>query len=690
MSMLPSNLARVPTFLASRIALSSLGRTNSALLGAQTSLSSGRSINRASDDPIRASSILSINDRAQRANLHRQNLQFAQGLMGILDSTDGPLDNTAKLVLEAKNLASGQIGISSDAGQRAAMAETVDSMIRTLFNNANFASQGIYLFGGSTPNSPPITLTSDGAYRYTARGNGLLSDLGIADQIPLTLGGNNALGETSSRQRGTTDLNPTLSAATRLSDLRGGRGLGVNTGALTFSFNGGPTASIDLTGATTIGEVNARLTSAIRQYETDNAVTILGAGGITTNGESISIDMLATDTLTFTDYPTSFIGADLGLTQSPFTPASEDGATLDPRLTLASPVATLPGITLPLDTIRVRSRKTDGTGTSIDVNLNGCNTIDDIRNAIEVAAPGVRVEINAAGNGLDVTSELAGRVISIEDIPGNSQTATELGIRTFATDTPVSVLNYGRGVNIIDNKTDPLTGLYSRRLSTDFQVNLGNGQYFDVDLRPQDMTDVSTLLARINSEFTAQIGTQNNTSAPALAAGDFDARVSAGSNGFAFFSPLAGSIKVDTLNNSPAAEQLGLKTLNLDAGTGEYIAQDRAGIRVDNLFTHLIELRDALYTNNSAGISLAGQDLQTAFDRLTTAQAVVGSYDRRLGEHLQRLEDSDLLDKQLLSNLQDTDFADASVKLSNLSTQLQATLQSIGAVQGRTLFDFLS
>ena len=222
MSMIPSNLARVPTFLASRIALSSLGRTNSALLGAQTSLSSGRSINRASDDPIRASSILSINDRAQRANLHRQNLQFAQGLMGILDSTDGPLDNTAKLVLEAKNLASGQIGISSDAGQRAAMAETVDSMIRTLFNNANFASQGIYLFGGSTPNSPPITLTSDGAYRYTARGNGLLTDLGIADQIPLTLGGNNALGETSSRQRGTTDLNPTLTAATRLSDLRGG------------------------------------------------------------------------------------------------------------------------------------------------------------------------------------------------------------------------------------------------------------------------------------------------------------------------------------------------------------------------------------------------------------------------------------------------------------------------------------
>lgn len=66
-----------------------------------------------------------------------------------------------------------------------------------------------------------------------------------------------------------------------------------------------------------------------------------------------------------------------------------------------------------------------------------------------------------------------------------------------------------------------------------------------------------------------------------------------------------------------------------------------------------------------------------------------GARSKRLGEHMQRLEDNDLLDKRLLSNLQDTDFADASVRLSNLSTQLQATLQTIGATQGRTLFDFL-
>lgn len=688
MSMYPSNLARVPSFLASRIALGNIGRTNSAMLSTQIALSSGRSISAASEDPVRASSILSINDRASRTSLHRQNLQFAQSLLGILDDEGGPLANTRNLVDTAYQKTLEQINLG-DATQRADIATTFDSLLNSLLTNTNYSSQGLYLFGGSNPTSPPVTLTSDGAYRYTARGSGMLTDLGIADQIPITLGGNTALGETSSRQRGTLDLNPTLTAATRLSDVRGARGLGVNTGSLQFSFNGGPTATVDLTGATTIGEVDTRLTAAITQYETDNSVTILGPGGISTSGESMTADIVAGGTLTFSDFPTSFIANDLGLSQASFTSAAATGAALNPRLTLSTPIASLPGVTMPLDSIRIRSRRPDGSSSAVDVNLSAVTTIDDLRNAIEVASPGVRVEINTAGTGLDITSELAGRTISVEDIAGGSATAQQLGIRTLATDTPISVFNNGRGVSIVDGKNDPVTGLYSRALSSDFKVTLGNGQWFDVDLRPQDMTDASTLLARINAEFTSQIGTQRDPSSPPLAAGDFDARISSGPNGIAFFSGVSGTIKVDTLNNSGAAEQLGLKSLTLEPTTGEYVGQDRSGIRVNNLFTHLVELRDALLRNDTAGISLAGQDLRVAQERLTTTQSIIGSRSNRLDEHLKRLEDNDLLDKRLLSNLQDTDFAEASVKLSNLSTQLQATLQTIGATQGRTLFDFL-
>ncbi|HYC99603.1 MAG TPA: flagellin [Phycisphaerales bacterium] len=685
MSMIPSNLARVPSFLASRIALGSLGRTNSALLNTQTSLSSGRSINRASDDPIRASSILSLNDRAHRTNLHRQNLSFAQN---ILDTLESPLANTQTLVNEMYNLASGELTLG-EPGERQAMAATVESAIRTLLDNANFSSQGLYLLGGSTPTSPPVTRTSDGAYRYTARGSGLLSDLGIADQIPLTLGGDTALGETSARQRGTLDLNPALTATTRLSDLRGARGLGVTPGAVQFNFNGGPAATVDLTGATTVGEVNTRLAAAIAQYETDNSVTILGPFGVDTLGESINIDVVAGGTLTFFDAATGSTAADLGLSQAAFTPVNANGAATDPRLTLDSPLTALSGVNLPLDSIRIRFRRNDGTGTSVDVDLSAVNTIDDLRNAIEVSAPGVRVEINSAGTGLDITSELAGRTVSVEDIAGGFSSAQQLGIRTFASDTPISVFNNGRGVEIVDGKTDQ-SGAYDRDLNTDFRVTLGNGQHFDVDLRPQDMTDVSTLLARINAEFASQLGTQPNPAFPVLAAGQFDARISAGPNGIALFSSLAGPIEVDTLNNSGAAEHLGLKTLTLETATGEYVAQDRAGVRVNNLFTNLVDLRDALLRNDTSGIQFAAQGLRAAQDRLTSAQAIVGSRSQRLSQHLERLEDNDVLDKKILSSLQDTDFAEASVKLSSLSLQLQATLQSIGAVQGRTLFDFLS
>jgi flagellar hook-associated protein 3 FlgL len=688
MSMLPSNLARVPSFLAQRIALGNLGRTNTALLATQNALSSGRSITRASDDPIRASSILSINDRAQRTVLHRQNLNFAQTVLGILDSSDGPLGSTNNLVNDALRITSDQVNLG-DPSQRADMATDIDSLISTLLTNTNYQSQGLYLFGGSNPTSPPVTMTTDGAYRYTGRGTGLLTDLGVADRIPITLGGDTALGETSSRQRGTLDLNPGVTSNTRLTDLAGARGLGVTPASFYFNFNAGPTATIDLSGATTIGEVAARLTAAITQYETDNSVTILGPGGVYPSGQSIGIDTVAGGTLVFSDFPTATIGTDLGLTQAAFTPASQNGAPLDPRLTLDTPVASLTGVNVPLDSIRIRSRRPDGTGVSTDVNLSGCNTIGELRNAIQVAVPGVRIEINTAGNGLDVTSELAGRTISVEDIAGGFNTAQQLGIRTLATDTAISAFNNGRGVSIIDGITDPNTGLYARRLNTDFQVNLGNGQWFDVDLRPQDMTDAGTLIARINAEFTSQIGTQHNTAAPALAAGDFDARISAGPNGIALFSPIAGTIKVDTVNNSASAEQLGLKSLTLEPTTGEYVGQDRSGIRVNSLFTHLVELRDALLRNDTPGITLAGENLQAAHDRLISAQSVVGARNKRVGEHISRLEDNDLLDKSLLSTLQDTDYAEASVKLSNLSTQLQATLQTIGASQRQSLFDFL-
>ncbi|MCU0689377.1 MAG: hypothetical protein MUE97_06535, partial [Phycisphaerales bacterium] len=335
-----------------------------------------------------------------------------------------------------------------------------------------------------------------------------------------------------------------------------------------------------------------------------------------------------------------------------------------------------------------------GGGTEIrDIDLSGAQTIDDIRSAIEAAGVGARVAISEDGSGLDIFNSISGRTLSVEEIPGGPQTATQLGLRTFTGNTAVASFNAGRGVRIVDNVSDVQTGTPTRALNTDLRVSLGNGQFFDVDLRPADMLTVQTVIDRINAEFAAAVGSQLNPSAPALVAGQFAASLGDGPNGIVLTETPAtgGGIKVSTLNNSPAADQLGLLSLTAvgGAGSGSVVSQDRLGLRVDSVLSALVALRDALLANNVSGITVAGEDLSKARERLQVARGVVGGYGQRVADQQARLEDQDVLDSSIRSSLMDTDFAEASTRLSALSTQLEAGLRAAGIAQGRTLFDFL-
>src|SRR5207244_3996419 len=118
---------------------------------------------------------------------------------------------------------------------------------------------------------------------------------------------------------------------------------------------------------------------------------------------------------------------------------------------------------------------------------------------------------------------------------------------------------------------------------------------------------------------------------------DFHAGLSDSSNGMvltqnsAFTSPIA----LATKNNSPAADELGLTSAGggtYDPTTGSLRAADHAKVRVDNLFTQLIDLRDALLNNDTSGITLAGESLESSVDRLAQTRALVGGYAQRVSD----------------------------------------------------------
>lgn len=687
MSSIPSNLMRVPNLLVSGLSLGNLSRTNVALLRVQTQIASGLALTRPSDDIVKAGAIGVLDDRLERTAQVKRNLSHADAALGVLDNL---LSEANDLGLSGKSIASQQINVGSSAEERRAQANVVDEMLRGLLNTANRESVAGYALGGSRPTRAPFE-SFLGGYRYVGDGPGLTTDLGAFSDVPLTLGAGNALAGVSARVRSGVDFNPVLTSDTRLADLAGGRGLGVSLGTISMSFDGGPSVNIDLAGADSVGDVTTRLTSAIRQYETDQGVTILGPGGVSTTGGAIRIDVAGgspNPALQFTDLTGGHVAEDLGLASPSgqvFDAATSAGADLGPKLTWRTPVAALAGVTGSLGTIQISNA-----GRTTLVDLSAAATVGDVRNAIEGAGLGVRVKINNGGTGIDVLSDVAAGsagALQISEGPGGTLTASRLGIRTFDLNTSARDFNFGKGVSVVDGRLDPTTNTATRALNVDFAITLGDGAAteIEIDLRPQDMTNVQTVLARINSEIASGLA------AAGLPATALSAGISTTGDGFVFTQdPSYGSaMTVNAKNNSQAAAQLGLMDGRYDPASASLIGTDRTKVRVDSLFSHLIDLSVALRANDTSGIGLAGEDIGRSVQSLVETRGLVGAYGQRVDAMTIRETDRATVDEKTRSDLRDTDYTTAATRLALLQTQLQAGLQVAALSQGRSLLDFL-
>lgn len=667
--------------MSSRIGLTNLTRTNIALLRAQEQISSGRAIQRVSDDSVRAAIVGVLDDRLERSDQVERNLSHASASLGVIDTT---LNEVGSLALEAKSLASEQINITSSASEREDQAVVVDQMLQSLFNSANRQGVAGYIFGGNISSRSPMESVL-GGYRYRGEGAGLVTDTGLASTVPITVGGVEALAGTSSRVRGDVDLDPELTLDTKLDEVMGARGLAIERGEIGVSINGGDLIRVDLSGADTMRDVLASINGAIRQYEADNAATVLGAGGVSVSGDAISMDVAVGNTVEFADLSTGVTAQDLGLAGVSFSSTTPAGGAMDARLSWRTPVSAMAGLTGALGSLRISNA-----GRTATVDLSGATNLGDVRSLIEGAELGVRVKINDDGTGIDLVNELStesSRSLSVSEVAGGGSTATMLGIRSLTSSTRIADFNFGAGVEIVDNVTNPVTGAVDPALSSDLVIVLGNGAgtRLTVDLRPQDMTDVGTVLARINSEIQAGLA------AAGLPGTALTAGLSATTNGISLTqdASFTGAIRVEKLNNSAAAEHLGLTTGTYDAGSATLTGEDRAKVRVESLFTHLMDLREALRSNSVTGIRLAAEGIEESIGSLSELRGLVGSYVQRVESAAEREVDRQTMDLAVRSELRDTDYAEASVRFSLLQTQLQAGLQATSAAGRLSLLDYL-
>jgi flagellar hook-associated protein 3 FlgL len=277
---------------------------------------------------------------------------------------------------------------------------------------------------------------------------------------------------------------------------------------------------------------------------------------------------------------------------------------------------------------------------------------------------GLRLTINEDGTGLDLVSEVSGIELSIGENGGT--TAEDLGLRTLGNTTLLSDFRNRVGVQT------------SEAGEPDLDITLHDGTNFTVDLTAAStVADVLSLTQAAATTAGLTVGV------------DFDIALASTGNGFTVTDNTVGGSDFIVTNAglSFAAENLGIK---VNAGSAATIdGADQSKVRVENMFTHLKELSSALRNNYEAGITLAGSSIEDDIDSVVSARARVGVQARRVDDQLTLIQDRDIQEQTMLSQLQDADLTEVLTRFQQLQLQLQASLQVGSAGQQLSLLDFL-
>lgn len=157
------------------------------------------------------------------------------------------------------------------------------------------------------------------------------------------------------------------------------------------------------------------------------------------------------------------------------------------------------------------------------------------------------------------------------------------------------------------------------------------------------------------------------------------------STGSVTYNGNTGSIEVKT-NMSSAADP-GMTTVNLN---GQAVFGGSTSSGGSNVLNDIWSLEQAITSGNSTGISNSISTLGNDFNQINNQLTTVGSQLSTLTSQQSALNTMVTNEKGVLSNLQDTDMASATVKLSQAQTAFQAALQVTSLLDNLNLSSILS
>ena len=186
---------RITNNMISRSVLTDLNDIAVKQAATRRQMSSGKAINRPSDDPYLAGRAMSLRSELDRIKQHEVNVQEAQGWMTVTDTALGQIGDMANL---ARGLVVQGGTDTLPQASRDALADQIDQLIAGMKQEANATYDGRYVLGGNKTANRPYDSSLTGNDDYSGDYAAQPRDIGPGVSINVNVVGADVLGDSAS------------------------------------------------------------------------------------------------------------------------------------------------------------------------------------------------------------------------------------------------------------------------------------------------------------------------------------------------------------------------------------------------------------------------------------------------------------------------------------------------------------
>ena len=391
---------RVTSQTQQRNALNNIFRITEAMFNAQKEITSGKKIQKPSDDPSGMRDTLALRTNIKQIKQFDRNINSNQLF---LSRGESALDSIGVSLSRAKELSMVELGGLSTSETRGYAKTELDNIISKVLQDANTKVKNMYIFSGTNVNTTPFEVSASGAV-YKGNSDNLMVQIEEDINVKVNIPGSEVLG---------TDLNPDLNTSTNVSDLNGGTG--ITAGSFSITDRAGTSGTVTITSSMTL----ANVITAIDNVSSNLTASINSSGnGITIRDTSSVI----TNSLTVSEVNGGRTASSLGIVGTK--DGNIEGMDLNAALSTNTKISELNGGQgLTLGDINIINGAASGV-----VSLSSATTIGGVIDLINAAASGtVTASIDSAGTSLQVVSNNSSTIAVVNNV-GTDTTAEELGI----------------------------------------------------------------------------------------------------------------------------------------------------------------------------------------------------------------------------------------------------------------------